>query len=112
MKGLRYISVKVGKELAKAARFHLDQQRVRLMFGAGEDAGRIAVAVDMSGDFLAKRQNSGEYNIVINRHTAENLFSLDFPPFTQERCEAIVPENGQPPRFIFKASPEMLAVED
>jgi hypothetical protein len=111
MKGLRYISVKVGRELAKAARLHLDQQRVRLMFGVGADAGRIAVAVDMSGDFLAKRQNSGEYHIVINRHTAENLFSLDFPPFTEERCEAIAPENGQPPRFI-KASPEMLAVED
>lgn len=108
----RFIMIAVGEELAKAVAFHLDVQPVRLMFGAGGDAGKIAVSADMAGKFRAKRARAGFYNITINQRTADGLFSLDFPAFAEDRCEAIRPENGQPPKFIFKASAEMLAVED
>lgn len=50
--------------------------------------------------------------LTINRAAADGLFSLDFAAFTIDRIEAIRPENGQPPMFVFKATAEMLAVDD
>lgn len=112
LNGLRYIAVRIGADLARAAKFHLPQQQVRLMFGSGADAGKIAVAVDMGGGFLAKKQKSGAYQITINRAAADGLFNLNFPAFVIDRCEAIRPDNGQPPMFTFRASAAMLEVDD
>ena len=109
----RYISLTIGPKLAKGIALASDQHSLRLLFGTGDDAGKIAVAVDhQEGKFLAKRNKSGAYVTTINAATAAGLFSLTFAPFTVGRCEAIRPSNGQPPRFVFKASAEMLAVDD
>jgi len=107
-----YIAICIGKDLARAVKFAVPLQKVRLMFGTGEDAGKIAVAADEAGRFEARAQKNGSYTLSVNPASAEGLFRLDFPAFKEERCEALRPENGQPPKFIFKASAEMLAVED
>jgi hypothetical protein len=109
----RYISLTIGAKLARGIALGAPEHKLRLMFGTGDDAGKIAVSVDQeAGRFLAKRNKRGGYALTINAATAEGLFSLTFPAFTVSRCEAIRPTNGQPPRFVFKASAEMLKVDD
>lgn len=110
---VRYIHVTIGAELARSIALNQPEHRLLVLFGTGDDAGKIAVAVDgQIGRFLAKRNKSGAYAFAINAATADGLFALDFSAFTVARCEAIRPVNGQPPKFIFKASAEMLKVED
>jgi hypothetical protein len=110
---IRYIALKVGPKLASAARFTQLPQMVRLMFGAGADAGKIAVVIDQeAGKFAAKRQKNGSWQISLSARDAEGLFSLAFEPFEVKGIEAIRPENGKPPMFAFRASDAMLAVDD
>lgn len=108
-----YIKLIIGADLARGISLTQEEHRLRLLFGTGEDAGMVRVSVDnQSGKFLAKRNKQGQYGVTINRATADGLFSLSFPPFTDEPCEALRPQNGQPPFFVFKASAEMLEVGD
>lgn len=109
----RYIRVVIGAKLAKAISLVQPECRLRLLFGTGSDAGFVQVSVDnTAGKFLAKRSKKGDYALTVNAATAEGLFSLDFPAFTRTGIEALRPENGKPPHFVFKASAEMLKVED
>lgn len=64
-----------------------------------------------TGKFLAKRSNKGDYALTINAATADGLFALSFDTFTRSPVEAIRPENGKPPHFVFKASDGMLAAD-
>lgn len=118
-KSTRYIRITVGAELAKKLALGPgggkvgDQAMVRILFGSGSDAGRIAISVDHdTGNFVAKRDKIGRYTLTINSATAAGRFALEFPPFTVTRVEAVRPENGQPRRAVFKASDAMLAVDD
>lgn len=75
----------------------------------------VAVSVrsfNAAGKFLAKRSRKGEYALSVNTATAAGLFSMEFDPFVEDRCEPIRPANGQPPHFVFKASAQMLEVDD
>lgn len=109
----RYIRIAIGAKLAKAISLTQPDHRLRLLFGTGSDAGHIQVSVDnAAGKFVAKRSKKGEYALTVNAATAEGLFALAFPAFARSRIEAIRPENGKPPHFVFKASDEMLAWED
>lgn len=84
-----------------------------MLFGTGSDAGKIMISVDnTAGNFAAKRSKSGCYSVTINELSAKDLFALDFPEFCEAKIDAIRPENGKPPQFVFKATKEMLAVED
>lgn len=108
-----YIRLSIGADLARAISLTQPQHQVRLLFGTEADAGKIRVSVDgEAGKFLAKRDKAGNYALSINAGTAEGLFSLGFPRFADERCEAIRPQNGQPPHFVFKESKDMLRVEE
>lgn len=100
----RYIRVAIGAKLAKAISLVQPECRVRLLFGTGSDAGFIQVSVDnTAGKFLAKRTKKGDYALTVNAATAEGLFALDFPAFTRTGIEALRPENGKPPHFVFRA---------
>lgn len=89
------------------------EHRLRLLFGTGPDAGKVMVSVDNeTGKFLAKRDKQGRYALAINAATAEGLFALEFPTFAVPSIEAIRCDNGKPPHFVFRASKEMLEVED
>lgn len=110
---VRYIRMAIGAKLANAISLVQPECKVRLLFGTGSDAGFVQVSVDnTAGKFLAKRSKKGDYALTVNAATAEGLFSLDFPAFTRTGIEALRPENGKPPHFVFKASAEMLKVED
>jgi hypothetical protein len=109
----RYICVTLGAGLAKKLSLLNETAGVRLLFGTGGDVGKIAISVDATtGNFQAKRDKAGRYTLTINAATAVNRFSLDFPAFTVPSVEALRPENGQPPRAVFKMSPAMLVVAD
>lgn len=108
-----FIRVKIGAKLARGISLTLDLHKLRLAFGTDVDAGKIQVSVDNgTGDFIAKRDGSGGYALTINKDTADGLFAVEFPEFTVDHIEAIRPENGKPPYFVFKASAPMLEVED
>lgn len=89
-----------------------DLTRLRLQFGDGSDAGKIALSVDVTnGGFEAKKDKQGRYALTINQRSAEGLFALDFPAFTVSPVE-VKERPHTPPLAIFKASDPMLAVED
>lgn len=109
----RYIRVQIGPVLAKGIGLGKDEHGLRVLFGRDEDAGKIRVSVDNeAGKFRARRDKAGGYSFIINAATADGLFAMTFPEFSEERVEAIRPANGQPPHFVFRASAAMLAVED
>ncbi|RDV06406.1 hypothetical protein DXH95_02985 [Sphingorhabdus pulchriflava] len=109
----QYIRLQIGRDLARKISLSQAAHRVRLLFGTGSDAGKLQLSVDNeAGNFAVKRNKSGGYSLTINSQTADGLFSLQFPAFAVERCEAIRPENGKPPHFVFNASDEMLRVDD
>lgn len=111
-KEIQYIRIAIGAKLAKAISLVIEECRVRLAFGTGSDAGLIQVSVDnTTGKFVAKRTAKGDYALTINAATADGLFALSFDTFTRSPVEAIRPENGKPPHFVFKASDSMLAVD-
>lgn len=110
---VRYLRITLGAGLAKKLSLVAETAGVRLLFGTGADAGKIAISVDATtGNFQAKRDKVGRYALTINAATAAGRFGLDFPAFTVPMVEAVRPENGQPPRAVFKLSPAMLAVDD
>lgn len=110
---VRYIQLSIGANLAKAIALTQDAHQLRLLFGTGADAGKIMVSVDnTAGRFRAARGKAGHYTATINAATADGLFALEFPAFTVAGVEAVRPVNGKPPHFVFKASADMLSVED
>ena len=110
---VRFIRIEIGALLATAISLVDADRNVHVLFGTDCDAGKLAISVDnVAGDFKAKRNKSGGYALTISQASADGLFALEFPTFTIDKCEAIRPENGKPPQFVFKASAEMLAVDD
>lgn len=107
----RYIELTIGKGLA--AKLHLQGERsaLRLMFGTGEDVGKIALTVDKSaGKFAVKARKNGTWVATINAATAEGLFALEFPAFCVEAELASL--TGKPSFATCTVTPEMLAVDD
>lgn len=110
---IQFIRVVIGAKVARGISLTKEAHNIRLAFGTDADAGKIQVSVDNAeGGFPAKRDKAGNYSLTINKDTADGLFALEFPEFTVDHTEAIRPENGKPPYFVFKASAPMLAVED
>lgn len=109
----RYIRLAIGSKLARSISLTQPEHGVRLLFGTGTDAGKLQLSVDNeAGKFRAKRNKGGGYFLTINAATAEGMFALDFPAFTRTGVEALRPQNGQPPHFVFKAADEMLKVDE
>lgn len=108
----RYIRVQIGAVLAKKLCLQGDLTRLRLQFGTGSDAGKIAASVDVTnGGFEAKKDKQGRYALTINQRTADGLFALDFPAFTVSPVD-VIEKDRTPPVAVFTASDAMLAVED
>lgn len=111
---VRFIKINIGADLAR--RLGMTDARVGLFlaFGSDADAGQIQIAAPSppGGCFSATRDARGGYALTINAATADGLFALDFPAFTIDRV-SVAPSTGTAPtRANFRASPEMLAVED
>ena len=106
-----YIQLQIGASLARGLCLTAERHQLRLLFGIGEDAGQIMLAVDnTAGKFLAKRDKKGNYVSTINAATADGLFALQFPAFTVAQVE-VQRAPGCPAAAVFAASPEMLKVE-
>lgn len=108
---VRYIEMTLGRALAAKLKLSGDKAGCRLLFGSDEDAGKIALNVDMTlGKFRARKLKNETWGLTINAATAEGLFSLDFPPFAVITPEVLAPA-GLPPMLTFQASDAMLAVD-
>lgn len=108
-----YIKLTIGADLARRISLTQPEHKLRVLFGTDEDAGKVRISVDnVAGKFETKRDKKGNYAITLNAATVDGLFSLNFQPFTVDRCEALRPTNGQPPHFVFQATADMLAVEE
>jgi hypothetical protein len=110
---IRFIRIVIGSGLARKLSLHQDNHNVRLLFGTGNDAGKIKILVDnTSGKFAANKAKKGSYSLTINEDTADGLFSMEFEPFDRKNLEAIRPVDGRPMHVVFAATDAMLAVED
>jgi hypothetical protein len=108
-----YIALIIGADLAKKAAFAGEMHRCHILVGGGSDAGSIKIQIDnQSGQFIAKRQKSGNYLVSINAASARDLFSLNFEKFAVPHVEIVRPENGQPVFFTCKPHASLFAVED
>ncbi|MGB3319640.1 MAG: hypothetical protein WBA75_11470 [Sphingopyxis granuli] len=109
----RFIKLTIGAQLARSLGLAGPSAKLDLAFGTDIDAGKIRIATPSGGgEFPASRDKGGNYVVTINAATAEGLFALDFPAFSVDRLTVSPPRADNPPRAIFAASPEMLAVED
>ena len=106
----RYIVVRIGVGLAAKLKLLGQTSAARLLFGNGDDAGKIALTVDQAGRFAAKRRKDGSWTITINAASAEGLFSTDFPAFCVIEPEVIALA-GKAPFVKFEASAAMMAVD-
>ena len=108
----RWIEIRIGVGLARKVALTAPLQKVRLLFGDGEDAGKILLAVDAAaGRFAARRDKQGRYTVVLGEASAEGLFALEFPVFAVLEPE-VMRAPGCPVSVCFTASAAMLAVED
>lgn len=110
--GSRYITIKVGADLARRAAFTQAKQRCSILVGTGPEAGQLCIASDASGGaFLVKRDKKGAYMATISALGAAGLFTLDFEAFTA--VAAIIPAGvGSPVSFTFPVPDKMLAGGD
>ena len=108
-----WIEITIGEHLSRKICLSKPKHGMRVLFGTGEDAGKIAVAVDdEKGRFSAKKaKSSGRYVLSIGAASAEGLFALEFPVFAV-LDPLVFCKDGSPPSFTFAASAEMLAIED
>lgn len=107
-----WIEITIGGGLAKKLALALPSQKLRILFGSGDDAGKLMIATDQEkGQFPAKRDKTGRYRLSISGPSADGLFALDFPPFAVIEPE-VVRAPGCPPACTFECSAEMLAVAD
>lgn len=110
---VRYIKLDLGAQLARRLSLTQERHNLKLAFGTGEDAGKIMLSVDNAdGRFVAARNKHGSYAATINAASADGLFSLSFPTFAVLDVSVSPSANGNPPRCVFKASTQMLDVED
>ena len=86
-----FITIRVGAELARKASFHQEAQPVAIEIGTGNDTGKIAIAVDLKGDFVARGKPGKAYQISINAKSAEGLFALKFDKFSRDNIEVLKP---------------------
>lgn len=107
----RYISIQIGKDLARKMHLTLALHRLRLLFGTEAEAGQIGLAVDQErGKFAAKRSKQGDYTLTITAAVAEGLFALEFPTFCVIDVAVQCPPNA-PKVAVFAASEAMLAAD-
>lgn len=108
----RWITIRIGADLARAAGYHQASQPVDLAIGTGNDAGKIAVLLNQRGTFTAKGKPGKNYAITINAASAEGLFALEFESFTRAPIEVIRPENGSAKFFTFMGTDQLFAADD
>lgn len=107
-----WIEISLGEKLARKLAMVMPEQRMRLLFGTGAEAGKLGLVVDQEkGKFRAKRRKNGTYALPIAPSSAEGLFAMEFPAFS-----VIEPEIQRPPHLppvcVIELSAEMLSVAD
>lgn len=107
----RYITIKIGAGLATKLAMHRDRHPMTVQLGRDNDAGKIALALDMQGQFIAtKAKKGGSYVLTINESSAAGKFALAFDTFTRDNVEVLKMQNG--PHFCaFLATRGMLDAE-
>jgi hypothetical protein len=105
----RFIRVTIGAKIASAIGLKNDLHQLKVAFGTGPDAGKIAVwPASEGGQFRAKRDKQNRYAFTINAQTADGMFALQFPAFVCDGLAPIRPHEGSPVKLVFEASKLML----
>lgn len=108
---VRFINIQIGAGLAKKLAMHRDAHSMQVQLGRDNDAGKIALMLDMTGGFVAKKAKSGAYTLTINELSAQKRFALMFDAFARENVEVLKMASGG--HFCaFLATASMLTVED
>ena len=108
---VRFINIQIGTGLAKKLAMHRDTHGMQVQLGRDNDAGKIALMLDMAGGFIARKSKSGTYTLTINALSAQGRFALAFDAFARDNVEVLKMASGA--HFCaFLATAGMLAVED
>lgn len=106
----RYITIKIGAGLATKLAMHRDHHPMAVQLGRDNDAGKIALALDMQGQFIATKAKKGSYALTINESSAVGKFALAFDTFTRDNVEVLKMQNG--PHFCaFRVTRQMLEAD-
>lgn len=108
---VRYINIQIGAGLAKKLAMHRDIHEMQVQLGRDNDAGKVALMLDATGNFVARRaKKAGSYTLTINELSATGRFALEFDAFTRDNVETVKMQSGA--YFCaFLATKGMLAVE-
>ena len=108
---VRYINIQIGAGLAKKLAMHRDIHEMQVQLGRDNDAGKVALMLDTTGNFVARKaKKAGSYTLTINELSATGRFALEFDAFTRDNVETVKMQSGA---FFcaFLATKGMLAVE-
>lgn len=108
---VRYINIQIGPGLAKKLAMHRDTHGMQVQLGRDNDAGKVALQLDTTGNFVARRaKKAGSYTLTINGLSATGRFALQFDAFTRDNVEVLKMQSGA--YFCaFLATAGMLAVK-
>jgi hypothetical protein len=108
---VRYINIQIGAGVAKKLAMHRDIHEMQVQLGRDNDAGKVALMLDTTGNFVARKaKKAGSYTLTINELSATGRFALEFDAFTRDNVETVKMQSGA---FFcaFLATKGMLAVE-
>jgi hypothetical protein len=109
--GAEYIQLTIGQKLAAGLHLSLDHHKLALMFGNGDEFGKMAMTVDNEkGMFSAKRNKKGQYLLSISKETAAGILLMGFETFYREKAELIKIDPAKPVFAIFDIEPALQTV--
>ena len=91
---VRYINIQIGAGVAKKLAMHRDTHPMNIQIGRDNDAGKIALSLDMQGGFVARKNKAGAYTVTINAASAAGKFALQFDAFSRDNVEVLKMQSG------------------
>ncbi len=107
---VRYINIQIGAGLAKKLAMHRDVHPMNIQLGRDNDAGKIALSLDMRGWFVARKNKAGAYTVTVNAASAAGKFALQFEAFSRDHVETVKMQSGAA-FCAFLATAGMLALD-
>jgi hypothetical protein len=105
-----YAYIVVGAKAATALALKSEKHGLSVMFGTGEEAGKLAITVDNEkGGFIAKRTNGGDYSFTMSSETVAGKMKAAFDTIELEKIEIVKIDPSKPYFGIIDISAAVLA---
>lgn len=92
-----YAYVTIGSKAALALALKSEKHGLAVMFGSGEEAGKLAITVDNEkGKFVIKRTNGGDYTFTLSSDTVAGKLKPWFDTIELEKIEIVKTDPAKP----------------